>query len=83
MFEDILENLCACYCISSIIAAKLSFLLINIFVYSCLDSRWLFNFAVKFYPSDPSQLAEDIVRYYMVLQLRDSIVSGMYVLHYL
>nr|XP_015220093.1 PREDICTED: band 4.1-like protein 1 isoform X4 [Lepisosteus oculatus] len=37
---------------------------------------WHFNFAVKFYPPDPSQLTEDITRYYLCLQLRDDILSG-------
>ncbi|XP_062396948.1 band 4.1-like protein 1 [Sardina pilchardus] len=35
-----------------------------------------FAFAVKFYPPDPSQLIEDITRYYLCLQLRDDILSG-------
>uniref|UniRef100_A0A3B3WEB1 FERM domain-containing protein n=1 Tax=Poecilia mexicana TaxID=48701 RepID=A0A3B3WEB1_9TELE len=35
-----------------------------------------FAFAVKFYPPDPSQLTEDITRYYLCLQLRDDILSG-------
>uniref|UniRef100_A0A674JZ39 Erythrocyte membrane protein band 4.1 like 3 n=1 Tax=Terrapene triunguis TaxID=2587831 RepID=A0A674JZ39_9SAUR len=35
-----------------------------------------FSFNVKFYPPDPSQLSEDITRYYLCLQLRDDIVSG-------
>ncbi|KAG9353316.1 hypothetical protein JZ751_017893 [Albula glossodonta] len=37
---------------------------------------WNFAFAVKFYPPDPSQLTEDITRYYLCLQLRDDILSG-------
>ncbi|XP_013886638.1 band 4.1-like protein 3 isoform X3 [Austrofundulus limnaeus] len=37
---------------------------------------WNFAFSVKFYPPDPSQLTEDITRYYLCLQLRDDIVSG-------
>uniref|UniRef100_A0A3Q3BNJ3 Erythrocyte membrane protein band 4.1 like 3 n=1 Tax=Kryptolebias marmoratus TaxID=37003 RepID=A0A3Q3BNJ3_KRYMA len=37
---------------------------------------WNFAFNVKFYPPDPSQLTEDITRYYLCLQLRDDIVSG-------
>ncbi|XP_016897983.1 band 4.1-like protein 3b isoform X5 [Cynoglossus semilaevis] len=37
---------------------------------------WNFAFNVKFYPPDPSQLAEDITRYYLCLQLRDDVVSG-------
>ncbi|XP_066528224.1 band 4.1-like protein 3 isoform X3 [Hoplias malabaricus] len=39
-------------------------------------SPWHFAFAVKFYPPDPSQLMEDITRYYLCLQLRDDILSG-------
>ena len=41
-----------------------------------LDGPWCFYFSVKFYPSDPAQLLEDITRYYMVLQLRDDIVDA-------
>nr|XP_014349632.1 PREDICTED: protein 4.1 [Latimeria chalumnae] len=37
---------------------------------------WNFTFNVKFYPPDPSQLSEDITRYYLCLQLRDDIVTG-------
>ncbi|XP_051260282.1 band 4.1-like protein 3b isoform X9 [Dicentrarchus labrax] len=37
---------------------------------------WNFAFNVKFYPPDPSQLTEDITRYYLCLQLRDDVVSG-------
>ncbi|XP_066435694.1 band 4.1-like protein 3 isoform X13 [Eleutherodactylus coqui] len=40
------------------------------------NGSWLFSFNVKFYPPDPSQLSEDITRYYLCLQLRDDIVSG-------
>uniref|UniRef100_A0A4W5KAS9 Si:dkey-178k16.1 n=1 Tax=Hucho hucho TaxID=62062 RepID=A0A4W5KAS9_9TELE len=36
---------------------------------------WHFGFAVKFYPPDPSQLTEDITRYYLCLQLRDDMLS--------
>ncbi|XP_051767487.1 band 4.1-like protein 1 isoform X5 [Ctenopharyngodon idella] len=39
-------------------------------------SSWHFFFAVKFYPPDPSQLIEDITRYYLCLQLRNDILSG-------
>ncbi|XP_041112687.1 band 4.1-like protein 1 isoform X11 [Polyodon spathula] len=39
-------------------------------------ASWHFAFAVKFYPPDPSQLTEDITRYYLCLQLRDDILSG-------
>ncbi|XP_058856303.1 protein 4.1-like isoform X6 [Acipenser ruthenus] len=34
------------------------------------------TFNVKFYPPDPTQLTEDITRYYLCLQLRKDIVSG-------
>ncbi|XP_051031381.1 band 4.1-like protein 2 isoform X11 [Phodopus roborovskii] len=37
---------------------------------------WLFAFNVKFYPPDPSQLTEDITRYFLCLQLRQDIFSG-------
>uniref|UniRef100_A0A674DUB2 Band 4.1-like protein 1 n=1 Tax=Salmo trutta TaxID=8032 RepID=A0A674DUB2_SALTR len=37
---------------------------------------WHFAFSVKFYPPDPSQLTEDITRYYLCLQLRDDMLSG-------
>ncbi|XP_041510264.1 band 4.1-like protein 2 isoform X4 [Microtus oregoni] len=37
---------------------------------------WLFSFNVKFYPPDPSQLTEDITRYFLCLQLRQDIASG-------
>ncbi|KAM4581697.1 uncharacterized protein V3H82_005815 isoform 2-T3 [Fundulus diaphanus] len=40
------------------------------------NNPWQFAFAVKFYPPDPSQLTEDITRYYLCLQLRDDILSG-------
>ncbi|KAM6927887.1 uncharacterized protein FYW49_004067 [Xenentodon cancila] len=40
------------------------------------NSPWQCAFAVKFYPPDPSQLIEDITRYYLCLQLRDDILSG-------
>ncbi|XP_072008272.1 band 4.1-like protein 3 isoform X16 [Engystomops pustulosus] len=40
------------------------------------NGSWQFSFNVKFYPPDPSQLSEDITRYYLCLQLRDDIVSG-------
>lgn len=40
------------------------------------SGAWHFSFNVKFYPPDPSQLSEDITRYYLCLQLRDDIVSG-------
>ncbi|XP_069576287.1 band 4.1-like protein 3 isoform X8 [Brachyistius frenatus] len=37
---------------------------------------WNFSFNVKFYPPDPTQLSEDITRYFLCLQLRQDIVSG-------
>ncbi|KFQ93671.1 Band 4.1-like 2 [Nipponia nippon] len=37
---------------------------------------WMFTFNVKFYPPDPSQLTEDITRYFLCLQLRQDIASG-------
>lgn len=37
---------------------------------------WLFSFNVKFYPPDPSQLTEDITRYFLCLQLRQDIATG-------
>ncbi|MBN3326500.1 E41L2 protein, partial [Atractosteus spatula] len=40
------------------------------------NSPWLFAFNVKFYPPDPSQLTEDITRYFLCLQLRQDIASG-------
>ncbi|KAA8593526.1 hypothetical protein FQN60_009642, partial [Etheostoma spectabile] len=40
------------------------------------NAPWHFAFSVKFYPPDPSQLIEDITRYYLCLQLRDDMLSG-------
>uniref|UniRef100_A0A672FD36 Erythrocyte membrane protein band 4.1 like 1 n=1 Tax=Salarias fasciatus TaxID=181472 RepID=A0A672FD36_SALFA len=40
------------------------------------NSPWHLAFSVKFYPPDPSQLTEDITRYYLCLQLRDDMLSG-------
>ncbi|KAM6207623.1 band 4.1-like protein 2 isoform 2-T2 [Sarcoramphus papa] len=37
---------------------------------------WIFTFNVKFYAPDPSQLTEDITRYFLCLQLRQDIASG-------
>ncbi|XP_069463490.1 band 4.1-like protein 2 isoform X2 [Ambystoma mexicanum] len=37
---------------------------------------WLFGFNVKFYPPDPSQLTEDLTRYFLCLQLRQDVASG-------
>ncbi|XP_030630533.1 band 4.1-like protein 3 [Chanos chanos] len=40
------------------------------------NGPWNFAFGVKFYPPDPSQLSEDITRYFLCLQVRDDVVSG-------
>ncbi|XP_011498610.1 PREDICTED: uncharacterized protein LOC105362813 isoform X3 [Ceratosolen solmsi marchali] len=37
---------------------------------------WKFNFEVKFYPTDPAQLQEDITRYQLCLQIRNDIITG-------
>ncbi|XP_052843272.1 protein 4.1 homolog isoform X8 [Drosophila gunungcola] len=37
---------------------------------------WPLNFAVKFYPPEPSQLKEDITRYHLCLQVRNDILEG-------
>ncbi|XP_058027840.1 band 4.1-like protein 2 isoform X4 [Ahaetulla prasina] len=37
---------------------------------------WQFTFNVKFYPPDPSQLTEEITRYFLCLQLRQDVASG-------
>ncbi|XP_045215887.2 protein 4.1-like isoform X2 [Mercenaria mercenaria] len=37
--------------------------------------NWDFNFEVKFYPADPAQLAEDLTRYQLCLQIRRDIVN--------
>ncbi|CAL9691109.1 unnamed protein product [Knipowitschia caucasica] len=39
-------------------------------------ANYNFTFNVKFYPSDPAQLTEDITRYYLCLQLRKDILAG-------
>uniref|UniRef100_A0A7N6FB39 Protein 4.1 n=1 Tax=Anabas testudineus TaxID=64144 RepID=A0A7N6FB39_ANATE len=36
-----------------------------------------FTFSVKFYPPDPAQLTEDLTRYYLCLQVRKDIMSGI------
>ncbi|XP_061674872.1 protein 4.1-like isoform X13 [Syngnathoides biaculeatus] len=36
-----------------------------------------FTFNIKFYPPDPAQLSEDLTRYYLCLQLRKDIMSGV------
>ncbi|KAL0985268.1 hypothetical protein UPYG_G00154790 [Umbra pygmaea] len=41
------------------------------------DYKYEFTFNVKFYPPDPSQLTEDLTRYYLCLQLRKDILSGL------
>nr|XP_036230884.1 protein 4.1 homolog isoform X7 [Bactrocera oleae] len=37
---------------------------------------WVLQFAVKFYPPEPSQLQEDITRYQLCLQVRNDILEG-------
>ncbi|XP_052792579.1 protein 4.1-like isoform X2 [Mya arenaria] len=37
--------------------------------------NWNFSFEVKFYPADPAQLAEDLTRYQLCLQIRRDIVN--------
>ncbi|XP_046372498.2 band 4.1-like protein 3 isoform X2 [Haliotis rufescens] len=37
---------------------------------------WVFEFAVKFYPPDPSMLQESLTRYLVTLQVRRDILSG-------
>lgn len=39
------------------------------------DSPWLFEFCVKFYPPEPSQLREDLTRYLLVMQVRRDVVE--------
>ncbi|KAK7578037.1 hypothetical protein V9T40_010242 [Parthenolecanium corni] len=43
---------------------------------SLKNEPWRFNFEVKFYPPDPSQLQEDITRYQLCLQIRNDILCG-------
>ncbi|KAJ3598688.1 hypothetical protein NHX12_002193, partial [Muraenolepis orangiensis] len=40
-------------------------------------SVYQFTFSVKFYPHDPALLTEDLTRYYLCLQLRKDIMSGL------
>uniref|UniRef100_UPI00358FE5BE protein 4.1-like isoform X2 n=1 Tax=Myxine glutinosa TaxID=7769 RepID=UPI00358FE5BE len=40
------------------------------------DRSWNFTFNVKFYPPDPTELAEDVTRYYLCLQLRRDLMHG-------
>uniref|UniRef100_A0A8C4X0U3 Erythrocyte membrane protein band 4.1 like 2 n=1 Tax=Eptatretus burgeri TaxID=7764 RepID=A0A8C4X0U3_EPTBU len=40
------------------------------------DGSWNFIFNVKFYPPDPTELAEDVTRYYLCLQLRRDLMHG-------
>ncbi|KAI5699737.1 hypothetical protein M8J75_007812 [Diaphorina citri] len=40
------------------------------------NEPWKMNFAVKFYPPDPTQLQEDITRYQLCLQIRNDLLSG-------
>ena len=37
--------------------------------------NWDFSMEVKFYPADPAQLAEDLTRYQLCLQIRRDIVN--------
>ncbi|CAK9293813.1 unnamed protein product [Gordionus sp. m RMFG-2023] len=37
---------------------------------------WVFAFEIKFYPIEPSQLQEDITRYYLCLQVRNDVLTG-------
>lgn len=41
-----------------------------------IKGAWEMSFHVKFYPPDPSQLAEDITRYQLCLQVRQDILTG-------
>lgn len=45
---------------------------------SCLLllAEYVFEFRVKFYPSDPNGLREDITRYYVACQVRQDILEG-------
>ena len=38
--------------------------------------QWRFEFEVKFYPPEPTTLAEDVTRYHLCLQVQRDIVSG-------
>lgn len=38
--------------------------------------RWVFAFEMKFYPTEPATLHEDLTRYLLYLQLRADILSG-------
>ncbi|XP_056018458.1 band 4.1-like protein 3 isoform X17 [Ostrea edulis] len=40
------------------------------------SGTWVFEFAVKFYPPEPSHLSEDITRYQLCLQIRADIYNG-------
>ncbi|XP_061166162.1 band 4.1-like protein 1 isoform X2 [Saccostrea echinata] len=40
------------------------------------SGTWVFEFAVKFYPPEPSHLHEDITRYQICLQIRADIYNG-------
>jgi band 4.1-like protein 1/2/3 len=50
----------------------------KLFTVIALDEPWAFNFEVKFYPPDPSQLQEDITRYHLCLQVRNDILTEKY-----
>ncbi|CAK8690593.1 unnamed protein product [Clavelina lepadiformis] len=56
-------------------------------VWVCLDKplkkqinsqkkQWKFSFAVKYYPTDPSYLREEITKYQICLQIRDDLMNG-------
>ncbi|ESO94470.1 hypothetical protein LOTGIDRAFT_118406 [Lottia gigantea] len=40
------------------------------------SGAWVFEFAVKFYPPDPTQLQEHLTRFLVCLQIRRDILSG-------
>ncbi|XP_034314973.2 uncharacterized protein [Magallana gigas] len=40
------------------------------------SGTWVFEFAVKFYPPEPSHLSEDVTRYQLCLQIRADIYNG-------
>jgi hypothetical protein len=59
-----------------VIVYNLPFLIKELITKCCSGHPWEFNFEVKFYPPDPSQLQEDITRYQLCLQVRNDILSG-------
>jgi hypothetical protein len=40
------------------------------------NNHWVFSFEIKFYPTEPSTLHEDLTRYLLYLQLRSDILAG-------